>query len=101
MLTPRCHRFHVRTVKTPLLTDRETSQDTCAEGLRGPPETLVLQAIADPATATAGCQQVRDLLLNSNQAAFLRPLTGDATIFKELSADLQREEGGMRTTGWA
>ena len=49
----------------------------------------------------AGCQQVRDLLLNSNQAAFLRPLTGDATIFKELSADLQREEGGMRTTGWA
>jgi hypothetical protein len=33
--------------------------------------------------------------------AFLRPLTGDATIFKELSADLKGEEGGMRTTGWA
>jgi len=72
------------------------------EGWRRPLKTVALQAIAGALwLPPAGCQQVRDLLLNSNRSAFLRPLTGDATIFKELSADLQREEGGMGTTGWA
>jgi hypothetical protein len=34
------------------------------------PETLALQAIAGSMPAAAGCQRVRDLLLNSNHAPF-------------------------------